>query len=129
MIMKEFMLLIRNHIDHQAAWPPERHEKFVGKCMDYIASLTKEGKLKSAQPLERQGRMISGSIDAFSAGPFSDATEVVVGYYHILANDIDDAIAIAKRNPEFEYSTTARIEVRPIKVKEESTGFIYPQKG
>lgn len=127
--MKEFMLLIRNRIDHQAAWPPERHEQFVRKCMDYIAGLTNEGKLKSAQPLERQGRMISGSKDSLNHGPFSDTDEVIVGYYHILAKDIDDAIAIAKRNPEFEYSTTARIEVRPVKVKDESTGFVYPKKG
>ena len=45
---------------------------------------------------------------------------------HILAEDLDDAIAIAKGNPEFEYGTTARIEVRPIKMKEETTSYIYP---
>jgi hypothetical protein len=28
--------------------------------------------------------------------------EVIVGYYHILAEDLNDAIAIAKGNPEFE---------------------------
>ena len=60
-------------------------------------------------------------------GPFNEAKEIIVGYYHILANDLSDAIAIAKGNPEFEYGTTARIEVRPIKTKEESTGYIYPR--
>lgn len=40
---------------------------------------------------------------------------------------MDEAIAIAEGNPEFEYGTTARIEVRPIKMKEESTGFVYPK--
>jgi hypothetical protein len=39
----------------------------------------------------------------------------------------NDAISIAKRNPEFEYGTTARIEVRPIKTKEEGTGFVCPK--
>jgi hypothetical protein len=38
------------------------------------------------------------------------------------------SIAISKLNPEFEYGKSARIEVRPIKVKEESTGFVYPKK-
>ena len=52
---------------------------------------------------------------------------MIVGYYHILAKDIDDAIEIAKGNPEFEYGVKARIEVRPIKVKEETTGFTYPK--
>ena len=125
--MKEFMLLIRNEIDHQAAWSPEQQQQFLKKCEVYIANLTKEGKLKSAQPLVREGKMVSGSKGTWREGPFNETKEVIVGYYHIFAEDINDAIAIAKRNPEFEYGTTARIEVRPIKMKEESTGFVYPK--
>lgn len=49
--MKEYMLLIRNEIDHQDTWPPEQQQQFLKKCEAYIADLTKEGKLKSAQPL------------------------------------------------------------------------------
>lgn len=126
--MKEFMLLIRNEIDHQSNWSPDLHHQFLKKCELYIANLTKEGKLKSAQPLVREGRMISGSKGAWKDGPFNESKEVIVGYYHILAKDLDEAIAIAKGNPEFEYGTTARVEVRPIKTKEEDTGFVYPKK-
>jgi len=43
-----------------------------------------------------------------------------------MANDMNDAIAIAKGNPEFEYTPTAKVEVRPIKTKEK-TGFAYPK--
>ena len=125
--MKEFMLLIRNEIDHQSSWSPEKHRQFLKNCEDYIGNLTKEGKLKSAQPLVREGKIISGSKGAWKDGPFNESKEVIVGYYHILAEDLKDAIAIAKGNPEFEYGSTARIEVRPIKTKEESTGFVYPK--
>jgi hypothetical protein len=125
--MKEFMLLIRNEIDHQASWPPEQLQEFLKKCEVYIAELTREGKLKTAQPLVREGKMISGSKGSWGEGPFHDAKEVIVGYYHILAEDLNEAIAIAKRNPEFEYGDTARVEVRPIKTKEEATGFVYPR--
>jgi len=52
---------------------------------------------------------------------------VVAGYYHLQAADLDEAIAIAKRNPEFDYNPTASIEVRQIKKKEEATGFVYPK--
>jgi hypothetical protein len=126
--MKEFMLLIRNEKDHQSAWTPDKHQQFLNACTDYIENLKKEGKLKSAQPLVREGRMISGSKGVWKDGPFHETKEVIVGYYHVLANDMDDAVAIAKDNPEFGYSTTARIEVRPIKMKEESTGYTYPKK-
>jgi hypothetical protein len=126
--MKEFMLLIRNEIDHQATWTPERTGQFLIKCEVYINDLKNEGKLVSAQPMVREGAMISGSKGAWKQGPFPEASEVIVGYYHLLAEDINDAIAVAKRNPEFEFGTTARIEVRPIKMKEAKTGYVYPKK-
>lgn len=99
---------------------------FLKKCEDYIGNLTKEGKLESAQPLVRKGKMIFRSGGAWKEKPFNETKEVIVGYYHILAKDLNEAIAIAKRNPEFEYGTTARIEVRQIKMKEETTSCIYP---
>ena len=124
--MKEFMLLIRNEIDHQASWSAKQHQQFLKKCEDYIGNLTEEGKSKSAQPLVREGKMISRSGDFWKEGPFNEAKEVIVGYYHVLAKDLNEAIAIAKLNPEFEYGTSARIEVRPVKMKEETTSYIYP---
>jgi len=126
--MKEYMLLIRNEIDHQAAWSPERHQRFLKSCESYIGKLKQDGRLKTAQPLVREGVIVSGSNRKWKEIPFNEAEEVQVGYYHILAKDMSEAIEIAKGNPEFEYGTTARIEVRPIKTKEESTNFIYPNK-
>jgi hypothetical protein len=126
-IMQEFMLLIRNTSDHTAEMPPEQHQNFLNACESYIGVLKKEGKLIAAQPLARQGTIISGVDGAWKETPFNENKEVQVGYYHILANDLNDAIAIAKKNPEFAYSTTARIEVRPVKMKESTTGFVYPK--
>jgi len=126
--MHEFMLLIRNDIDHQASWPPDRHQKFLKACEAYIGDLKKEAKLISAQPMVRQGTMLAKVNGQWKQAAFHEGKEVIVGYYHVLANDLNDAIAIAQRNPEFEFSDTARIEVRPIKMKEETTGFVYPDK-
>ena len=126
--MREFMLLIRNEIDHQSKWSAEQHKQFLNKCEIYVGQLKKDGKLISAQPLIREGIIISGREGSWKEKPFNETKEVQVGYYHIRAKDMDEAIAIAKRNPEFEYGTTARIEIRPIKMKEETTGFVYPEK-
>lgn len=87
----------------------------------------KNGNLKSAQPLVHEGKMISGTKDSWNEAPYSTSSEVIVGYYHILADYLDEAIVIAKGNPEFEYTKTAKIEVRPIKMKEESTAYVYPK--
>ena len=126
--MKEFMLLIRNEADHQATWSPEKHQKFLKACETYIGELTKEGKLIKAQPMIREGKMVSGTKDGWKEAHYTEQKEVIVGYYHVLAKDLEDAVSIAKRNPEFEFAKTARVEVRPVKMKEETTGFVYPKK-
>jgi hypothetical protein len=127
--MKEFMLLIRNKNDHQEGWTSEHFQLFLKKCEIYITNLKKEGKLISAQPLVKEGKIISGSKGSWHEVAFNQTDEVQVGYYHILAKDIKEAISIAKKNPEFEFGHGASIEVRPIKTKENSTGFVYPKKG
>jgi hypothetical protein len=126
--MKEFMLLIRNEKDSKSHFSSEQDQQFLKACEVYIGNLKKNGNLKSAQPMVREGKMISGSKGAFKEGPFNETKEVIVGYYHILANNLDEAVEIAKGNPEFEYTNTARVEVRPLKMKEETTGFVYPEK-
>lgn len=125
--MREFMLLIRNEIDYQSSWSSGQHQEFLKKCESYIDRLKREKKLISAQPLVREGRIISGSNGAWKEQPFNERKEIIVGYYHILAKDMEEAIAIAKGNPEFEYGATARIEARPVKMKEETTSYTYPK--
>ncbi|PSL46518.1 hypothetical protein CLV51_103498 [Chitinophaga niastensis] len=126
--MKEFMLLIRNEGDQKTGLSPEQHQLFLKDCEIYIEKLVKKGALISAQPLIREGKMISGTPGAWKEGPYHEGSEIIVGYYHVLAEDIEAAIAIAKGNPEFAYSKLAKIEVRPVKMKEASTGFEYPKK-
>jgi hypothetical protein len=125
--MKEFMLLVRNQIDHQATWPAERHEEFVRKCISYVGQITSEGRLISAQPLVRDGIMISRSEEDWKEVFFNETKGIIVGCYHILAENFDEAVAIAKRNPECEYGAEARIEVRPIQMKDETTDYVYPR--
>lgn len=124
--MKEYMLIIHSSEDLSETLPLIQRKEFLHKVQNYIENLKREGKLKGAQPLERQGRIISGTMGDFKDEPFLRARDVIIGYYHILANDIFDAITIAKRNPEFEYGTSTRIEIRPLKLKEELIDFVYP---
>ena len=126
--MNEYMLRVLNRGDHQRTWTPERHTEFVKKCEVYINELLEAGKLHAAQPLAKQGVVVSGAKGAFAIEPLQIAEEIQTGYYLVRAESLDDAIAIAKGNPEFEYSTTARVEVRPLRAEEHSTGFKYPTR-
>lgn len=125
--MKEFMLLIRNQGDAKAALTAEKHHAFIKECESYIAVLKAENKLIAAQPLIREGVVVSQMDSGWKEVALNASNEVQVGYYHIRAADINEAISIAKQNPEFEYVPTASIEVRPIKTKELETGFVYPK--
>jgi len=78
--------------------------------------------------LVREGKIIAGNTGNWQELTFSETEEVQVGYYHIYADDMNEAVEIAKQNPEFAFGTTARVEVRPIKTKENITGFVYPKK-
>lgn len=124
--MKEFMLYIRNEKDAKKSLSEEDHLAFIKKCEDYIAYLKSKNKLIAAQPIVREGVVIKKSANSWIEKDIRTDTETQVGYYHILSDDLEDAVKIAKANPEFEYVPSASIEVRPIKTKEMETGFVYP---
>ncbi len=68
----------------------------------------------SAQPLEIEGAIIHGNKGVFKDGPFNESKEVIVGYFHILAENLEEAVKIAKANPMFD-DQEAVMEVKPIK--------------
>ena len=125
--MKEFMFYIRNEKDAKSALTPDEHLAFVKKCEVYIGQLKKENKLIAAQPLVREGVVIKKSGNGWTERNIAADAEIQVGYYHVYAADLQEAITMAKDNPEFEYVPSASIEVRPIKTKESETGFVYPK--
>ncbi len=121
------MFYIRNAGDAKAALSADEHLAFIKQCEVYIGKLKADNKLIAAQPIVREGFVIARQGEGWSKVAVDPSKEVQVGYYHIMANDIDEAIEIAKENPEFAFVPSASIEVRPIKVKEEQTKFVYPK--
>ncbi len=115
--MQEFMIFIKTKGDHLEGLSPEQQQAHVQKIGKYIGGLMESGKLKGAQPLEMNGAIIHGNKGVFKDGPFNESKEVIVGYFHIVAENLEEAIAIAKANPMFD-DAEGSIEVRPIKQME-----------
>ena len=111
--MKEFMLFIRSEENPKSKFSPEEMQQHIERVGSYIKLLTEEGKMKSAQPLEMDGKMLSYKNGKIIDGPYNETKEVISGYYHLLAKDIHEAIEITKKDPRFEEGIW-RIEVRPI---------------
>ena len=69
--------------------------------------------MKSALPLENERAIASLKNGSLMDGPYNDTIDVISGYYHLLADDLNEAISIAKADPRFEDGNW-KIEVRPI---------------
>jgi len=111
--MKDFLLLIRTEGSVWTDLSAENLQKHIQNGTAYISNLIKEGKLKSAQPLDRGSRIVTEHGGVIKDGPFNESKEVIAGYFHIVANDIDEAVEIAKANPIFKDIPT-KIEVHPM---------------
>lgn len=126
--MKEFIFLIHKQSNSDKLLTTEKQYEFLKACEAYIEDLKEKGKLISAQPMVLDGIIISKHFDLWKEENLNVNGDIISGYYHILAGDLGEALQIAKSNPEFIYIEGARIEVRPLKTKESSTGFVYPSK-
>jgi len=112
--MKEFMLFIRSEEKPKANLSPEQLQQHIEKVGSFIKRLADEGRMKSAQPLEMEGRILSYKNGKIVDGPYNETKEVISGYYHLIAKDLEEAIKITKADPRFEEGIW-RIEIRPIK--------------
>ena len=108
----EYMLLFRG-TDWHKGLSPEEIQNVMNQWKAWFERLTKEGTVKAGQPLEREGKIVSGKKGRVVAdGPFAESKEAVGGYFLLQVANIDEAVAIAKQCPGLEYG--AVIEVRPV---------------
>src|SRR5882724_11825216 len=99
----EYLLLFRG-----SSWDkglsPEQLQKTMGQFMDWFERLKQQGKVKAGQPLERQGRIVSGKKGRTVAdGPFAESKEAIGGYFLLQVADFNEALAIARQCPVLEY--------------------------
>ena len=111
--MKDYLLILKTEGNVWTDLSPEQLQKHIENGGAYIGNLIKEGILKNANPIDKGSRLITESNGVLRDGPFNESKEVVAGYFHIVAKDIDEAVAIAKANPIFGDIPT-KIEVHPM---------------
>ncbi len=124
--MREYMFFLRKQAHSESVLPPDEHRKLVRACEVYIEKLKDAGRLIAAQPIACEGTILAANNEGWVHEAFDEEGEVISGYYHILADDLNDATSVAKDNPEFQFNPDTRIEIRPVTTTEPSTGFVYP---
>lgn len=110
-----YMLLIIEPPDQRRTRTEAEGREVYARMQQFGDALRAEGKLRAVESLaavsgavrvqSRQGRL--QSID----GPFTEAKEMVGGFFLLDGVDRDEAIAIARRCPAAEWAT---IEVRAL---------------
>jgi hypothetical protein len=108
----EYMLLLRGpHWDKGLS--ADDLQQVMEKVMAWFERLKESGKIKAGQPLGAQGRVISGTNGRFVVdGPFAESKEAVGGYLVLQADNLNEAVEIARSAPVLQYGVT--VEVRPI---------------
>ena len=106
------MLLFRGpHWDRELS--TDELQQTMDKVMAWFEGLNERGRIKGAQPLGGQGRVISGTDGRFVVdGPFTETKEAVGGYLVLQADSANEAVEIARSIPTLRYGVS--VEVRPI---------------
>jgi hypothetical protein len=105
------MLLFRG-TDWNKALSPEEIQRVMSQWAAWLERLTQEGKVRAAQPLAGEGKIVSWNKgQTVSDGPFAESKEAVGGYF-LLQVGLDEAVEIAKQCPALQYGVT--VEVRAV---------------
>ena len=88
-------------------------QQAMDKVTAWFEGLDERGKIKGAQPLGGQGRVISGTDGRIVMdGPFTETKEAVGGYLVLQAEGLNEAVEVARSMPTLRYGIS--VEVRPI---------------
>jgi len=108
----EFMLIFRD-VDVDKRLPDDKLEESMRRFNDWLERWSTRGFIKSGQPLDSAGRVLSKSDQRMiKDGPFAEAKEVVGGYVIVRADNLDEATKVAEEWPMMDYGAT--VEVRPV---------------
>jgi hypothetical protein len=106
-----YMLLFRG-TELRKSLSPEEMQKVSEDWMAWFKRLTQQGKAVAGNPLEREGKIVSGKERIVSDGPFAESKEAIGGYFLLDVATMDEAVAIARECPGLPYGI--RVEVRPV---------------
>ena len=106
-----YMLLFRG-TELRKSLSPEEMQKVSEDWMAWFRRLTEEGKAVAGNPLEREGKIVSGKERVVSDRPFAESKEAIGGYLLLDVETLEEAIEIARTNPALAYG--ASIEIRPV---------------
>ena len=105
-------MLIFRGTDWYQGLSPEQMQQIADRWMAWFNGLKDDGKAVTGNPLEPQGKIVSGKNRVVSDGPFAESKEAIGGYFLLNVGTMDEAVAIAQQCPGLPHGI--RVEVRPV---------------
>ena len=106
-------MLIFRGTDWHKGLSPEQMQQVADQWMAWFQRLKEEGTVVAGQPLEREGKIVSGKNGRVVVdGPFAESKEAIGGYFLLNVNSLDEAVVIAQQCPGLPHG--AKVEVRPL---------------
>jgi hypothetical protein len=120
----EYMLIFRD-TDWHKGLSPEEMQQVASQWMAWFKGLMEQGKVVAGNPLQPEGKVVSGKNGRVVAdGPFAESKEAIGGYFLLHVNTMDEAVAIAKNCPGLPYGV--KVEVRAVLDQCPLTGAAVP---
>lgn len=110
--MKDFMMLFHSESNPNMEPSPEEIQEEINLWMDWIGGIGAQGKLKHpGEALGFEGKTMhaDGSI---TDGPYAEVKEIVGGFIIVSADNVDEAIGLAKGCPGL--TNGGKVEVREV---------------
>src|SRR2546422_10229176 len=100
-----YMLLFRGNDWHKGL-SPEEMQTVVSQWKGWFDRLTAQGTAIAGNPLEGEGKIVSGKNGRVVAdGPFAESKEAIGGYFLLQVKRFDEALALAKKGPGLGYGS------------------------
>jgi hypothetical protein len=113
--MPKFMLLLHDDPAALGDASPEDIQGIIGEYVAWRRRLEADGRLVAAHKLTDEGgremSLADGRLRVVD-GPYSEAKEVLGGYFLVTADDYDAAVELARDCPHLRYGR--RIELRRV---------------
>ena len=90
----------------------EEAQAIMDRVHAWMEGLSREGRVKGGQVLDRAGTTVVAKGQMVTDGPFAESKEAIGGALILEAADFEEAVAIAKRCPTLQHGIS--IEVRAI---------------
>ena len=109
--MPQYLLLLHEDPAQYADVSPEEMQAIVARYAAWSAGLRERGQIVGGQKLRDDGGRHVRAGGAVTDGPYVEGKEVLGGFFTVVADDYDGAVAIARECPHL---ANGWVEVREI---------------